>query len=183
MVCWVFCFLFCLIGCFFFRACDLCTVNGGIRKTGIYIRASACSFTEHLYAHSSRLLILALFHYSCFPFLSIFLYSSSLSQKAKFWLSVSFWKRKIHGIYYTENQEEYKQYHNLFLQIQMFSSQLLILLWLPFEENSALWAFLTKATWCSYYIHSNTEYRVAFVHITHFWDPTLLSNFPWIPPQ
>jgi len=29
-------------------------------------------------------------------------------------------KGKIHGIYHTENQEEYKQYYKLFLHMQMF---------------------------------------------------------------
>lgn len=78
--------------------------------------------------------VLALYHYSCFPFLSTFLYPPSLSQKAKFWLNVAFWKRKIHGIYYTENWEEDKQYHKLFFQIQMFD-----LLTFPNFNFVAIW--------------------------------------------
>lgn len=78
--------------------------------------------------------VLALFHYGCFPFLSTFLCPPSLSQKAKFWLNVAFWKRKIHAIYCTENQEGYKQYHKLFFQIQIFG-----LLTCPTFNFVAIW--------------------------------------------
>lgn len=141
--------------------------------------------------------VLALYHYGCFPFLSTFLYPPSLSQKAKFWLNVAFWKRKIHGIYYTENREEDKQYHKLFFQIQMFD-----LLTFPNFNFVAIWGKFrfTCATnksnlipvhsvhlyeFCAWIqrIAQYLAHGVAFTYMTCFWDLTLLSNFPWLPPH